>query len=117
MVDEDFVMIERTDIPAGTDSKEYLKTIDAHIEELSDDLRSISVSIHDNPELQYKEFHAHKVLTEYLVKQEWKVTPSAYDIKTAFVAVFDTGKKGPIVSFNAEYGMLEGPDKTFQHFL
>jgi metal-dependent amidase/aminoacylase/carboxypeptidase family protein len=104
MVEEDFVMVEHTDIPNVAASKDYLKVIDEHIESLSDDLRHISLSIHDNPELQFKEYHAHRVLTEYLKKQDWKVTPSAYGIETAFVAVYETGKKGPVVSFNAEYG-------------
>lgn len=105
MLEDDYVMVEKAATPDMAGSKEYLDTIDKHIESLSDDLRKISISIHDNPELQYKEFHAHKVLTEYLKKQEWKVTPSAYGIETAFVAVYDTGRKGPVVSFNAEYGM------------
>lgn len=103
MLDDDFVMIEANEIPDAS-SKDYLKIVDEHVESLSDDLRQISLSIHDNPELQYKEYHAHKVLAEYLEKQRWQVTPSAYGIETAFVAVFDTGKKGPVVSFNAEYG-------------
>ncbi len=87
----------------GTDG--YLDAISKHIEHLSDDLRTISLGIHDNPELQYKEFHAHHVLTEYLGKQDGcEVTQSAYGIQTAFVATFNSGKKGPTVSFNAEYG-------------
>lgn len=88
-------------------SLHYLDDVSSHIESLSEELRQISLSIHDHPELQYKEFHAHRVLTEYLSTQAgWEVTPSAYNIETAFVAVFDTGREGPVVSFNAEYGML-----------
>ena len=84
---------------------DYLSSISTAISNLSNDLRSISLEIHDNPELRFKEFHAHKVLTEYLQRQKgWDVTPSAYGIVTAFVAVFDTGREGPVVSFNAEYG-------------
>ena len=104
MVDEEFVMVESIDLPDAAASKDFLKAIGKHIEDLSDDLRHISLSIHDNPELQYKEYHAHRVLTEYLTKQDWKVTPSAYGIDTAFVAVYDSGNDGPVVSFNAEYG-------------
>jgi hypothetical protein len=104
MVDEEFVMVESIDLPGAAVSKEFLEAIDKHIEDLSDDLRHISISIHDSPELQYKEYHAHRVLTEYLTKQDWKVTPSAYGIKTAFVAVYESGRNGPVVSFNAEYG-------------
>lgn len=90
----------------ATSPTDFLGHISTHLETISGDLRQISLSIHDDPELQYKEFHAHKVLTEYLQDQHgWVVTPSAYGIETAFVAVHDTGRKGPVVSFNAEYGI------------
>jgi hypothetical protein len=89
-------------------AKDFLDDVSKAIEDLSADLRRVSLEIHDNPELQYKEFHAHDVLTKYMQDQEgWDVTPSAYGIKTAFVACYDTGKKGPVVSFNAEYGALK----------
>jgi metal-dependent amidase/aminoacylase/carboxypeptidase family protein len=59
-----------------------------------------------------KEFIAHEALTKFISEQrhegqKWEVTPSAYGIGTAFVAVFDSGKRGPVVSFNAEYGEFE----------
>lgn len=99
-------------------SNDYLDSISQYIEHLSEDLRNISVSIHDNPELQFKEYHAHQVLTEYLQKQDgWEVTPSAYDLKTAFIAVFDSGAKGPVVSFNAEYDALVGIGHACGHNL
>lgn len=107
---DDFVMVEAPEEQSST-SAGHLKEISHHVETLSSDLREISLSIHDDPELQYKEHHAHDVLTNFLSKQEgWQVTPSAYGIRTAFVAVYDTGKHGPVVSFNAEYGTgLEMP--------
>ena len=105
--EEDLVMVERGDIPEDSTSSDFFDAICRHVEGLNDELRRISISIHDNPELQYKEFHAHRVLTEYLATQDgWEVTPSAYGIATAFVAVYDSGRKGPVVSFNAEYGVL-----------
>ena len=108
LLQDDFVMIERDDKPGGSDNEDYLDAICEQIEGISDDLRQISISIHDDPEVQYKEYHAHKILTEYLMKQSgWKVTPSAYGIETAFVAVYDSGKKGAVASFNAEYGTLD----------
>lgn len=106
--EDDFVMVEQEDLSVEEETKDYLDSISTHIEGLSHDLRHISLSIHDNPELQFKEYHAHHVLTEYLKKQDgWRVTPSAYDIKTAFVAVYDSGTDGPVVSFNAEYGATQ----------
>lgn len=88
---------------------DHLSIISAHISSLSPQLRNLSLSIHSNPELRYKEFHAHEVLTSFLEKQrsqEWRVTRSAYGIATAFVAVFEGEGEGPVVGFNAEYGMF-----------
>jgi hypothetical protein len=111
LVHDDFVMIEKHDSTSGPGSPpepDYLDQISNLVDGLSESLRVISLEIHDHPELQYKEYHAHKVLTEFFSKQEgWKVTPSAYGIDTAFVAVFETHKSGPTVSFNAEYGMIK----------
>jgi metal-dependent amidase/aminoacylase/carboxypeptidase family protein len=68
------------------------------------------LKIHDNPELNYKEFIAYETLTRFLkTRKGWKVTPSAYGIATAFIAEFDSGKKGPLISYNAEYGANSSP--------
>jgi hypothetical protein len=91
----------------NTDS--WLALVSEHIESLSKSLRVLSLDIHDHPEIRNKEFHAHEILTRFIKEQklqDWVVTPSAYGIATAFVAVFDSGRKGPVVSFNAEYGEL-----------
>lgn len=100
----DFVMVERdASLPPGED--DLLQIASQYVESVSDELRTISLKIHDDPELQYKEHHAHSVLTNYMSqKPGWAVTPSCYGIETAFVAVYDSGKNGPTVSFNAEYG-------------
>lgn len=92
--DDDFIMVEHEEA-----ENPYLNSISSYIDGIHDELRKVSLEIHGHPELQYKEFRAHKVLTEYLgTKSGWKVTPSAYDIQTAFVAVYDSGKKGPVAS-------------------
>jgi hypothetical protein len=68
----------------------------------------VNKKIHDNPEQGYEEFIAHDALTGYMDRQEgWEVTRSAYGIKTAWVAVYDSGLPGPVVSFNAEMGEQE----------
>lgn len=60
-----------------------------------------------NPEQRFKERHAHVLLTSHLQKQPgWTVTLSAYGLETAFVAVFDGRRARPVVSLNAEHGML-----------
>jgi len=105
---DDFVMIEHEDAKAsqgiGNDT-DHLDSISDYVNSVSSSLRTVSLEIHDNPELQYKEHHAHKVLTEFMKGQDgWEVTLSAYGIETAFVAVYDSNRKGATVSFNAEYG-------------
>ncbi|KXT01538.1 hypothetical protein AC578_4549 [Pseudocercospora eumusae] len=110
---DDFIMIEHKEVDAP-----YLNSISASVDALSGDLRKVSLEVHDHPELGYKEFHAHEVLTKYMSQQKgWKVTPSAYGIETAFVAVYRSGKPGPVVSFNAEYDALKGIGHACGHNL
>ena len=91
----------------SSNDEDYMSIISSHIASLSGSLRHLSLTIHDNPEVRNKEFIAHEALTKFVSEQEgqeWEVTPSAYGIGTAFVAVCDSGRSGPVVSFNAEYG-------------
>ncbi|KEY64527.1 hypothetical protein S7711_03594 [Stachybotrys chartarum IBT 7711] len=88
-------------------SPNYLLDIDQFIHDLEPSLWSLSCFIHSNPELGYKEHKAHDALTHFLRSQEgWHVTPSAYGMDTAWVAVYNSGRKGPAVSFNAEMDAL-----------
>ena len=88
------------------DAPEYLDDISSFVDGIADDLWLVNKKIHDNPELCFEEFIAHKALTRYMEAQAgWKVIRSAYGMETAWVAVFDTGRKGPVVSFNVEMGM------------
>lgn len=90
-------------------SDDFMRFINAKIDILSTALRHLSLKIHDNPEVRNKEFIAHDSITAFMRNQitpEWQVHPSAYGIATAFVAVYDSGRPGPVVSFNAEYGMF-----------
>jgi hypothetical protein len=103
---EDFVLITHPDA-ASAGEPPYLPAISAYVDTLASDLWPVNKTIHDNPELGYEEVIAHRTLTEFMRSRAgWKVTPSAYGIATAFVAVHDSGRKGPVVSFNAEYGMF-----------
>jgi hypothetical protein len=95
----------------SSNDEDYMSIISSHIASLSGSLRHLSLTIHDNPEVRNKEFIAHEALTKFISEQDakgqkWEVTPSAYGIGTAFVAVFDSGREGAVVSFNAEYGEL-----------
>jgi len=104
-----FVIVRRADITAA-DAPEYLDDISSFVDEIADELWLVNKKIHDNPELGFKEWIAHKALTQFMEAQPgWSVARSAYGMETAWVAVFDTGKKGPVVSFNVEMGMCTTP--------
>ncbi|EMD00428.1 hypothetical protein BAUCODRAFT_62146 [Baudoinia panamericana UAMH 10762] len=99
-------------------STDHLPLITKYVDDMSGGLRMVSIEIHDNPEVGYKEKHAHAVLTDYLQQKDgWRVERSAYGIETAFVAVYDGCRPGPVVSFNAEYDALPGIGHACGHNL
>ncbi|KAI0506457.1 hypothetical protein F5B22DRAFT_448674 [Xylaria bambusicola] len=117
--DERFVFINHEDAidiqPIGAG---HLHEISDFVNHIEDKLWDVNRTIHDNPELGYEEFIAHKTLTKFMSSQSgWKVTPSAYGLATAWVAVFDSGKKGPVVSFNVEMDALDGIGHACGHNL
>lgn len=96
----------------------YLDDISAYVDSIADRLWIVNQKIHDNPELGYKEYIAHEALTAFMRSYHgWEVTPSAYGLETAWFAVYDTGKKGPVVSFNAEMDALVGIGHSCGHNL
>jgi hypothetical protein len=85
----------------------YLPEVDKVINSLADALWPLNTFIHSHPELAFKEYQAHDALTGFMRSQKdpsWEVTPSAYGLETAWTAVYDSGKPGPVVAFNAEMG-------------
>ncbi|KAI1308054.1 hypothetical protein F5Y03DRAFT_109313 [Xylaria venustula] len=118
-LEDDFVFINHEDAREIPPIEEgYLHDISDLIDRLAKELWDVNKTIHDNPELGYKEFIAHKTLTKFMSRQRgWKVTPSAYGLATAWVAVFDRGKKGSVVSFNVEMDALDGIGHACGHNL
>lgn len=108
MESEDFVFVTHEDCILS-EKPTYLNGISDYVDSVANTLWPLNKTIHDNPETGWKEFIAHDALTRFLEGQNgWKVTPSAYGLKTAWVAVWDSGKKGPVVSFNVEMGETYG---------
>lgn len=94
------------DVKHQDDSGEYLSDIGNFIEGIHSPLWALNKFIHENPELAFQEQKAHNALTKFMWSQKgWHVTPSAYGMETAWVAEYDSGKPGPVVSFNAEMGL------------
>lgn len=90
------------------DVPKYMSSINAYVDSLRDILWPLNEFIHRNPELAFTEYKAHDALTAFMQLQKgWKITPHAYGIETAWTAIFDSGKNGPVISFNAEMGMLK----------
>jgi hypothetical protein len=84
----------------------YIEEISDYVDSIYDGMWNISKTIHDNPELGFKEVKAHDLLTSFMAAQDgWNVTKSLYNISTSFSAVFEGSGDGPVVSFNSEYGM------------
>ncbi|OHW91166.1 M20 peptidase protein [Colletotrichum incanum] len=120
--DDDFILVSHADANSypftGLSSPEYLDEISSVVADLAESLWPVNKKIHDNPELGYREFIAHDTLTAFMRTQPgWKITPSAYGMETAWVAVWDSGRKGPVVSFNAEMDCLPGIGHACGHNL
>ncbi|KAK3307274.1 uncharacterized protein B0T15DRAFT_553856 [Chaetomium strumarium] len=121
-VEEDgFILVPRegSDYSRGSMSKtdnadedgvsvEYLSEISDFIDGLTNSLWPLNKFIHESPELAFREHKAHQALTSFMRSRgdSWHVTPSAYGLETAWVAVYESGRPGPTVSFNAEMDAL-----------
>ncbi|XXG98392.1 hypothetical protein Hte_004715 [Hypoxylon texense] len=113
-----FVFVTHEDTDSAQSEPGYLGEISNFLDSIADELWPVNKKIHDNPELGYEEFIAHETLTKFMASRPgWKVTPSAYGMATAWVAVFDSGKKGPSVSFNVEMDALDGIGHACGHNL
>lgn len=87
--------------------EDLCSSIDRIVESYHDRLWALNTSIHNNSELAFKEYRTHDVLTEFMQSfPGWEVRKSAYGLDTAWVAEYDSGTQGPVVSFNAEMGMI-----------
>ncbi|KAK4033546.1 hypothetical protein C8A01DRAFT_39989 [Parachaetomium inaequale] len=117
MEEDGYILISREDDAScsgnhnsnqAKDCPPYLSDIDNFIESLDDSLWTLNKFIHANPELAFHEYKAHEALTNFLRSRQegWQVTPSAYGMETAWVAVYESGERGPVVSFNVEMDAL-----------
>lgn len=87
-------------------SSALLADIDRYVEDRAESLWPLNNFIHNNPELAFEEHKAHDALTRFMEAEAgWRVIKSAYGLETAWIAVYDSGNPGPVVSFNAEMGI------------
>ncbi|KAK3390140.1 putative amidohydrolase [Podospora didyma] len=118
-----FILVSREDacqrsISRNSSHDSFLPEIDKSVDGLGPWLLPLNQFIHDNPELAFREHQAHDVLTRFMRSQDgWNVVSSAYGMETAWVAKFDSGKAGPVVSFNVEMDALDGLGHACGHNL
>ncbi len=85
-------------------SEEIKTKIQEEVEARRQELIGLSMKIHTNPELGFKEVKAAGWLTDYLEKNGFKVERGVCDLPTAFRAIYGEGK--PVIAFSAEYDAL-----------
>jgi amidohydrolase len=78
------------------------------VDSLADELEQLSLQIHANPELCFKEEKAHGWLTEFLEKRGLRVERGVGGLTTAFRATIPGAGPGPRVAIMAEYDALPG---------
>ncbi len=82
------------------------QTIIDAIDQHKKTFEEISIYIGENPELGHEEFKASAVLIKTLLEHDFKVEREFCGLPTAFRAVFDSGKEGPVIGFMSEYDAL-----------
>ena len=73
--------------------------------------------IFDHPEIGLEEFHAQKVLTDWLEKEGFAVERGVAGVETAFKAVYRQGEGGPNIGLLCEYDALPGIGHACGHHM
>lgn len=87
----------------------------AAVDRLADELEGLSHRIHDNPELAFREEHAHAWLTEFLERHGARVERGVGGLPTAFRATIPGAGPGPTIAIMAEYDIRISPDGVPGH--
>lgn len=107
-------MVKREEEPlAGI--AEVKQRIKDEISSRRDELTELSLRIHKNPELGYKEVKASAWLTQYLDENGFSVVRGVCELPTAFRAKY--GEVGPIIAILAEYDALPNAGHACGHNL
>ena len=78
------------------------------VDQMAEDLWSLSLQIHANPELAFKEEKAASWLTAFLERQGCRVERGVGGLPTAFRAEVSGAGDGPTIAVMAEYDALPG---------
>ncbi|KAH8816547.1 hypothetical protein F5884DRAFT_852983 [Xylogone sp. PMI_703] len=83
----------------------FVDFVSTYIDSINETLQPMPFVSHYNLGNSFRATTAHKALTEFMgFRKGWKVTPSAFSIDNAFIAEYDSGRQGPVIGFEVEYG-------------
>ncbi|KAH9830607.1 uncharacterized protein C8Q71DRAFT_885908 [Rhodofomes roseus] len=107
--------------PQGTGESIYRPEVLDAIEQiitsgLSEELRTLSLDIHDHPEVRWEEHRTHDVLTDFMQRKKWEVTKHHLS-PTAWKATFTRGTGGRTIGVNSEMDALPGVGHACGHNL
>lgn len=93
------------------------KVMFREIDEIRNEMTAMSDDIFDHPEIGMEEFHAQKVLTDWLEKEGFQVERGVVGVETAFKAVYSHGTGGPNIGLLCEYDALPGIGHACGHHM
>ena len=87
------------------------------IDGIRNEMTAMADDIFDHPEIGLEEFHAQKVLTDWLEKEGFAVERGVAGVETAFKAVYRHGEGGPNIGLLCEYDALPGIGHACGHHM
>ena len=87
------------------------------IDGIRNEMTAMADDIFDHPEIGLEEFHAQKVLTDWLEKEGFVVERGVAGVETAFKAVDRHGEGGPNIGLLCEYDALPGIGHACGHHM
>ena len=87
------------------------------IDGIRNEMTAMEDDIFDHPEIGLEEFHAQKVLTDWLEKEGFVVERGVAGVETAFKAVYRHGEGGPNIGLLCEYDALPGIGHACGHHM
>ncbi len=87
------------------------------IDGIRNEMTAMADDIFDHPEIGMEEFHAQKVLTDWLEKEGFAVERGVAGVETAFKAVYRQGEGGPNIGLLCEYDALPGIGHACGHHM
>lgn len=87
------------------------------IDEIRNEMTAMADDIFDHPEIGMEEFHAQKILTNWLEKEGFQVERGVVGVETAFKAVYSHGTGGPNIGLLCEYDALPGIGHACGHHM